>query len=113
MIAKTYPTYDAFWLDYLMAHSKSATRRVHYAGTALALFFAGALIATQDWRYLAAAIVTPYAFAWASHFLIQGNQPVSFRHPVWSLISGARMFGFWLDGRLNSELVRAGVALSA
>ena len=110
MSAPEYTSYAEFWPGYLRAHSRPMTRAVHYAGTALSIAFFGAALLTFDATYLLAAVVTPYGFAWASHVLIQGNKPVSFKYPVWSLVSGLRMFSLWLSGGLPSELAKAGVA---
>ena len=110
MSAPEYTSYAEFWPGYLRAHSKPLTRAVHYAGTALSIAFFGAALLTFDAVYLLAAVVTPYGFAWASHVLIQGNKPVSFQYPVWSMVSGVRMFSLWLSGGLPSELAKAGVA---
>lgn len=109
MTNTTYRSYAEFWPDYLRAHSKPATRMVHYIGTALSIAFIVMFFVTLDSSYLLPALVTPYAFAWASHMFIQGNQPVSFKHPIWSVISGVRMFGLWLAGALQPELAKAGL----
>ena len=113
MLIPVYATYDEFWPGYLRAHSKPMTRAVHYAGTALSIAFFSVALLTFDASYLLAAVITPYAFAWASHILIQHNKPVSFQYPVWSLVSGARMFALWLSGGLTPELAKAGLPASA
>jgi hypothetical protein len=113
MTIADYVTYDEFWPGYLRAHSKPMTRAVHFAGTALAVLFGVAWLMTFATGYLVAAVVTPYLFAWASHVLIQHNKPVSFQYPIWSLVSGARMFALWLSGGLAAELVKAGVPADA
>ena len=41
--------------------------------------------------------------------LVEKNQPATFTHPFWSLISDYRMAFIWLTERLKSELYRAGV----
>ncbi len=109
MSVSHYTSYSEFWPDYLRAHSKPMTRAVHYAGTVLSIAFVLVWIVTLNAAYLLPAVVTPYVFAWASHMLIQHNKPVSFQHPVWSLVSGVRMFALWLTGGLRSELAKAGL----
>ena len=101
-------TYDAFWHRYLRAHSRHSTRLVHYAGTALALaaLLAGLLV---DWRWLIAAPVVGYGFAWGAHLLLEGNRPETFGHPTWSLASDARMAWLALTGGLRPHLAQAGV----
>jgi hypothetical protein len=101
-------TYAAFWHLYLRAHAQPATRITHFAGSILALaaLFLGLLV---DWRWLIAAPVIGYGFAWASHAGIEGNRPATFGHPLWSLFSDFRMLFLWLGGRLEPHLRAAGV----
>ena len=106
---KDVQNFEQFWPAYLQAHSKPATRAVHYAGGVIALGMIAAFVATLDPTYLLEAVVTIYAFAWISHFTIQRNKPASFRHPLWSAQSGCRMFALWLSGGLSPELVKAGL----
>ena len=100
--------YDGFWHRYLRAHSLRSTRAVHYAGTALALLavLAGLLM---DWRWLLAAPLVGYGFAWGAHLLLEGNRPETFGHPAWSLASDARMAWLALIGRLPAHLAAVGL----
>ncbi len=108
--AATLPTltYAEFWHRYLRAHSRRSTRIVHYVGTALAVsaLVAGLLL---DLRWLVAAPLVGYGFAWGAHLLLEGNRPETFGHPAWSLASDGRMALLALLGRLPSHLARAGV----
>jgi hypothetical protein len=97
-------TYRAFWLVYLRAHRRPATRLVHYAGSLLALAALATAAATRDWRWCVAAPLAGYAFAWAAHFGLEGNRPATFGHPLWSLFSDFRMLALWLSGRLGKHL---------
>ncbi len=102
-------TFEQFWLRYLKAHAKPATRALHYTGSLLAL---GALLLaalTVDWRWLIAAPLLGYAFAWTAHFTVEHNRPETFGHPFWSLLCDYRMLLLGLTGRLAPHLQRAGL----
>ena len=99
-------SYAEFWRVYLAAHADPRTRGMHYLGTAFAvaaIVIAGLL---QDWRWLVAAPIAGYAFAWFGHFVFEHNRPATFGHPAWSLLSDFRMLGLFLSGRLDGELRR-------
>ncbi len=97
-------TYPEFWRVYLAAHADPRTRGMHFLGTA---FGVAALVVAgleQEWRWLLAAPIAGYAFAWFGHVVFEHNQPATFGHPTWSLISDFRMLGLFLSGRLDREL---------
>jgi hypothetical protein len=99
-------SYPEFWRVYLAAHADPRTRGMHYLGTAFgvaAIVIAGL---SQDWRWLVAAPIAGYAFAWFGHFVFEHNRPATFGHPAWSLLSDFRMLGLFLSGRLDRELRR-------
>ncbi|BBK35425.1 hypothetical protein STAQ_05030 [Allostella sp. ATCC 35155] len=104
--------YAAFWPIYLAAHGKPATRAWHFAGTSAGIACLAAAVVLGDWRLAVAAPVIGYLPAWGSHFLIEGNRPATFGHPLWSLASDFRMYGLWLAGRLEPELRRHGIVRS-
>jgi hypothetical protein len=100
-------TYDQFWRRYLRAHSRPLTRRLHYAGSLLALTALVVAAAMLDWRWLVAAPILGYGFAWAAHGLVEHNRPETFGHPLWSLASDYRMLLLGLTGRLAPHLKAA------
>ena len=100
-------TYAAFWRRYLRAHAQERTRFLHFAGSLLALAALVVAAATRDWRWLIAAPVIGYGFAWGAHVFVEGNTPQTFGHPFWSLASDYRMLGLWLTGRLGPEIEAA------
>jgi hypothetical protein len=99
-------TYPEFWQVYLAAHTDPRSRCMHYSGTILAVMALGIAGLLQDWRWLIAAPVAGYAFAWFGHFVFEHNRPATFGHPTWSLFSDFRMLGLFLSGRLDRELKR-------
>jgi hypothetical protein len=102
-------SYAEFWPRYLKAHGKPRTRLLHFAGTSLAMACLAWAAIALDWRPLVAAPGLGYGFAWAAHFLVEGNRPETFGHPFYSLFSDLRMWGLWVTGRLDRELSRLGL----
>ncbi len=99
-------TYDQFWLRYLRAHARPSTRLLHYCGSFLALACIAMAALRLDWRWLLAAPVIGYSFAWGAHLWLEGNRPETFGHPLWSLASDFRMATLWFVGRLEPHLKR-------
>ena len=83
-------TYEEFWRQYLRAHARPVTRALHYVGSLLALAALAMAASTRDWRWLIAAPVVGYAFAWVAHLGVEGNRPQTFGHPAWSFVSDYR-----------------------
>ena len=53
--------------------------------------------------------IRSYAEFWP-FYLREHARPATFRYPLWSLISDARMYALWLSGGLKRELEKAGIA---
>lgn len=109
IIKERYATFDAFWLDFLRAHSKPGTRAFHYAGMIIAIWLGITFVMTGDVYRLVLALLAPYVLGFVSHALVEHNKPVSLKHPVYSVRGAIQMFVFWATGRLGPELARAGV----
>lgn len=102
-------SYPAFWQRYLALHRKKGSRRLHYLGSLLGpLVLLWALLLGPLWLLLLVP-VAGYGPAWAGHFLVEGNRPATFGHPLWSLWSDYRMLGLWLAGRLEREYAKHGL----
>jgi hypothetical protein len=102
-------TYQEFWLRYLRAHRRPATRLMHYTGSVLAVGTLAVAAATLNWRGLIAAPLIGYTFAWTAHYAIERNRPETFGHPFWSLFSDFRMLLLALSFRLAPHLQSAGL----
>ncbi|WP_079509049.1 DUF962 domain-containing protein [Mesobacillus jeotgali] len=96
--------FEEFWPFYLSQHSKRSTRQWHFVGTSFVFIFVLAALFTMKLWLILFAPITAYAFAWFSHFFIEGNKPATFGHPVWSLRADFRMYRLILFGKLDEEL---------
>lgn len=94
-------TYAEFWPLYLREHAHPLNRRLHFLGTTIAFVLIIAAAITADARYLLAALLSGYGFAWAGHFFIEKNRPATFSYPLWSFVSDWRM---WLLTLLRRPL---------
>lgn len=95
-----YQSFAEFYPFYLSEHANRTCRRLHFAGSTLALLFVAlAIVAGNAW-WLLAALVSGYLFAWIGHFGFEKNRPASFRQPVYSLIGDWLMYWQLLSGRI-------------
>ncbi len=101
-------TYPEFWRHYLRQHADGHSR-AEYLGSILALAALAGFVLTLDWRFLVAAPLAGYGFAWFGHFALERNRPATFGHPFWSLASDYRMLFLWAAGRLGPHLAKAAV----
>lgn len=99
-------SFDEYWLAYLAAHSKPATRACHYIGTTLGLIVGTTAAIAYDWWALFVCGFIGYGIALASHPLVQGNRPFAQR-PLWGLASDLRMLWLAVTGQLHPHLQRA------
>ncbi|WP_456272253.1 Mpo1-like protein [Bacillus sp. AK031] len=102
-----FKNYEEYWPFYLSQHSKSSTRAWHFVGTSFVFVFILLAVVTLNFWFLLLAPVVAYAFAWISHFFIEGNKPATFGHPVWSLRADFRMNRLILFGQLQKEIAKS------
>ena len=99
-VAKQYDSFAEFYPFYLSEHSDRTCRRLHFAGSTLALLCLVAPIVTRNPWWLLAGILCGYGFAWIGHFAFEKNQPASFKQPLYSLMGDWKMFWQLLTGKI-------------
>ncbi|AOY90975.1 hypothetical protein BKK79_03465 [Cupriavidus sp. USMAA2-4] len=97
---REFDSFAAFYPFYLNEHRNRTCRRLHFAGSTVALLCLAALVASGNAWWLAGAVVSGYAFAWVGHFAFEKNRPATFRHPLYSLMGDWVMYADILRGRL-------------
>jgi hypothetical protein len=105
-MSQSFGSFDEFWDFYVREHSKPLTRAFHFVGTVGFLACLAAFAKTRKLWWLPAAAAAGYGPAWFSHFVIEGNRPATFKHPVWSLLGDFKMFGLTLRGKMGAEVER-------
>ena len=99
--AKKYQSFAEFYPFYLSEHSDRTCRRLHFAGSSLALLCLVALIVTRNPWWLLAGILCGYGFAWIGHFAFEKNQPASFKQPLYSLMGDWAMYRDIWSGKIK------------
>jgi hypothetical protein len=94
-----FASFREFYPYYLQQHTNRTSRRLHVAGTLLAIAAAAAAAATGRWAWLPAAPLAGYLPAWIGHILFERNSPATFRHPLYSLRGDFTMLLEVLSGR--------------
>jgi hypothetical protein len=85
-------SFAEFYPFYLGEHQNRTCRRLHFAGSTLALGGLIELVFTGSLWWLLGAAVSGYAFAWVGHFGFEKNRPATFRHPLYSLMGDWVMY---------------------
>jgi hypothetical protein len=94
-----FASFAEFYPVYLSEHSNRTCRELHFAGSTLALFSLLALVLTGNFWWLLAALGSGYGFAWVGHFAFEKNQPMTFKHPIYSLMGDWVMYWQMLTGQ--------------
>jgi hypothetical protein len=95
-----YASFAEFYPFYLNEHKNRTTRRLHFLGSALALFCLLELVFTANVWWLAIGLVCGYGFAWFSHVVFEKNRPATFRQPLYSFMGDWVMFWQTLTGKI-------------
>lgn len=85
-------SFAEFYPYYLSEHQDRTCRRLHFAGSTVALVCLFLLVFTGDLWWLLGAAVSGYAFAWVGHFGFEKNRPATFHHPFYSLMGDWVMY---------------------
>ena len=100
MAGRRYATFRQFYPFYLTEHSRSGTRRLHFAGTLLVLLTLMYAFAAQRWAILLLLPVFGYGFAWVAHFFVERNRPATFTYPFYRLVGDFRRVVDMARGRV-------------
>ena len=98
---KRFASFREFYPHYLGEHGHRTSRRLHFIGSCGVLAFIALAIVQRDARWLLAAPLCGYGFAWIGHFVFEKNRPATFRHPLYSLMGDWVMFKDILTGRIR------------
>jgi hypothetical protein len=99
MEAPHFASFREFYPYYLQQHTNRTSRRLHLAGTLLALAVLGAAAVRSRPAWLLAVPVAGYLPAWFGHLFFEHNAPATFRHPLYSLRGDLTMLAEVLTGR--------------
>ena len=100
-MSDVFSSFREFYPYYLGEHRDRTCRRLHFVGTSFALGFNVLAIVRADPRWLLAALLSGYAFAWVGHFFFEKNRPATFRHPFYSFAGDWVMFKDILTGKIR------------
>jgi hypothetical protein len=96
---KQFRSFREFYPFYLTEHSNSTSRRLHFAGTSIALALLAAAAVTRHGWLAGIALLQGYAFAWVGHFFFEHNKPATFKYPGFSLMGDWRLWWDMLTGK--------------
>ncbi len=98
---KRFASFREFYPFYLGEHAHRTSRRLHFIGSCGVLALVGVALATLDPRWLLAALLCGYGFAWVGHLFFEKNRPATFKHPLYSFLGDWLMFADILRGRIK------------
>jgi hypothetical protein len=99
-------SFEEFWPYYVGEHKHPLNRALHYAGTTMAIGTVAMATFTASPGWLLLTPIVGYGPAWVGHFLVEGNKPATFKHPLWSLRGDLKMLALALQGKMAAELER-------
>ena len=99
-MSEGFASFREFYAYYLGEHRDPTCRRLHFAGTSLAIGLIVLAVMRGDARWLIGALLSGYAFAWVGHFFFEKNRPATFKHPLYSFAGDWVMFKDMLLGKI-------------
>jgi hypothetical protein len=90
----SFRNFSEFYPFYLGEHANRTCRRLHFAGTSIAVALLIAATMMHSGWLIWVAIGQGYAFAWVGHFFFEHNRPATFKYPLFSLMGDWRL---WWD----------------
>lgn len=102
-------SFEEFWPYYVSQHRNKTCRRLHFAGTTIAM---GCLAVAPFYPpAVIAAPIAGYGLAWIGHFVFEKNKPATWgglQAAAWSLRGDLRMWRMMLLGEMDDEVERVG-----
>jgi len=87
-----FESFDHFYSYYLLQHQSKMNRFCHFVGTSATLMLMLLILLTEYWKLAWFLPVTGYGLAWFGHWVFEGNNPASFKYPLYSLRADIRMY---------------------
>ena len=106
-------SYSDFWRLYLEAHSRPATRAMHYAATAVGAASTLASALLGEILLAPLGILLAIGMAVGSHRFIEHNRPLIRINPLYGALCDLRMMWLAVTGGLPREYSRLGLARAA
>jgi hypothetical protein len=98
---KRFANFREFYPFYLGEHANRISRRLHFVGSCGVIALVVVALSMRDARWLLAALLCGYGFAWVGHFFFEKNRPATFKHPIYSFLGDWVMFADILRGRIK------------
>ncbi|MDQ3206188.1 MAG: DUF962 domain-containing protein [Pseudomonadota bacterium] len=96
-----FASFREFYPYYLSEHGNRTSRRLHFMGSCGVIVLVLLALVSGDLRWVLAALVCGYGFAWIGHLFFEKNRPATFRHPIYSFLGDWVMFKDILLGRIR------------
>ena len=100
-MSTSFKSFGEFYPYYLGEHAHPVCRRLHYAGSALAIGFAVVAVVSRNPLWLIGSLLSGYAFAWIGHFFFEHNRPATFKNPLYSFAGDWVMWWQVVTGRIK------------